>query len=332
MILLTRDIFRESVFARDKYKCVICKGAGQDAHHIMERRLFKDGGYYLDNGATLCGNCHIQAETTALSCEEIRNAAGITKRILPEHLYEDYDYDKWGNILNTNGSRYPGELFWDESVQKILGSYLGIFLHRIKYPRTFHLPWSLGRTDDDKTLSNCSIFEGQEVVITEKMDGENTTGYSDGYIHARSIDSNNHASRNWVKNYLPTKLFDLPNGWRVCGENLFAKHSIHYTNLGSYFYLFSIWTEQNVCLSWDETEEWAKLLDLKTVPVLFRGSFDEDFTRNISLSENIEGYVIRLTNAFPYGNFRQSAAKFVRANHVQTNQHWIKTKIIPNEL
>ena len=51
---LTRDQFRNGVFARDGHKCVLCQAPGQDAHHIMERRLFPDGGYYLDNGATVC--------------------------------------------------------------------------------------------------------------------------------------------------------------------------------------------------------------------------------------------------------------------------------------
>ena len=53
-ILLSRDEFREGVFERDGHKCVVCKEQGKDAHHILERRLFNDGGYYLDNGATLC--------------------------------------------------------------------------------------------------------------------------------------------------------------------------------------------------------------------------------------------------------------------------------------
>ena len=43
--LLTRDNFRESVFDRDNHKCVFCDKHAKDAHHIMERRLFNDGGY-----------------------------------------------------------------------------------------------------------------------------------------------------------------------------------------------------------------------------------------------------------------------------------------------
>lgn len=54
-ILLTRDDFREFVFKRDNHKCVVCGEPAVDAHHILERRLFHDSGYYLDNGASLCG-------------------------------------------------------------------------------------------------------------------------------------------------------------------------------------------------------------------------------------------------------------------------------------
>ena len=304
MKLLTRDEFREAVFARDGNKCVVCGNPAQDAHHILERRLFEDGGYYLNNGASLCGPCHIKAEETTLSAEHIREAANIDKIVLPPHLYPDYDYDKWGNIQNPN--------------------------------RTYHLPFSYGRTEDDRVIPNCSQFEGKEVVVTVKMDGENTTGYSDGYIHARSLDSQNHPSRNWVKNFLSNKLFELPEDWRICGENLFAKHSIHYKSLASYFYVFSIWENKNFCLSWDETVEWCKMLDLQIVPTLYRGIWNEQIIKNLYTptmnGEECEGFVVRLTDTFPYGNFRKSVAKFVRESHVRTNQHWIKTAIIKNEL
>ena len=61
-------------------------------------------------------------------------------------------------------------------------------MERIKYPRTPHLPYSMSKTDDDKTLPDDSQFEDMNVVVTIKMDGENTTIYPDGYVHARSLD------------------------------------------------------------------------------------------------------------------------------------------------
>lgn len=45
MKLLSRKDFREGVFARDGNKCVMCGEASKDAHHIVERRLWLDGGY-----------------------------------------------------------------------------------------------------------------------------------------------------------------------------------------------------------------------------------------------------------------------------------------------
>ncbi|MFT5465446.1 MAG: hypothetical protein ACI8UO_000541 [Verrucomicrobiales bacterium] len=57
----------------------------------------------------------------------------------------------------------------------------------IKYPRTLHLPWSPGSTNDDCFLNGVSHFEGREVVVTEKLDGENTSMYRGG-IHARTLD------------------------------------------------------------------------------------------------------------------------------------------------
>ena len=57
-----------------------------------------------------------------------------------------------------------------------------------KYPRTPHLPWSPGKTNDDKVLKDTSHFLGKEIVMSLKMDGEATTLYNN-HMHARSIDS-----------------------------------------------------------------------------------------------------------------------------------------------
>lgn len=42
-----------------------------------------------------------------------------------------------------------------------------------KYPRTMHLPYSYGRSSDDRVLNTVDHFAGREVVVTMKMDGEN---------------------------------------------------------------------------------------------------------------------------------------------------------------
>ncbi len=112
--------------------------------------------------------------------------------------------------------------------------------HYIKYPCTPHLPWSLGSSSDDTYLFDTSHFEGGQVVVTEKMDGENTILYRDG-LHARSVDSRHHVSRDWVKQLHGGLAHEIPSGWRVCGENGYARHFVSYEALESYCSVFSIW-------------------------------------------------------------------------------------------
>jgi len=328
--LLTRDQFREGVLSRDGHRCVFCGQPAQDAHHVIERRLWPDGGYYLDNGASVCAEHHLQCETTELSVEDVRLAAGIHTVHVPDQFYPEQPITKWGDYILEDGRRTHGELFHDESVQKILakGGKLSLYVPYVKYGRTFHLPWSPGIHDDDKALKSCAQFEGEEVVISVKMDGENTTAYADGHVHARSIDSRGGEDRAWVKRFLSENVcYNLPTGWRVCGENLWAEHSIPYADLPSYFLGFSIWTEHNECLAWDETLEYFELLGITPVPVIWRGTWDEKAIRAECDLTTVEwgvreGYVVRKARSFRYADFKSSVAKYVRAGHVQTTKHW----------
>ncbi len=201
---------------------------------------------------------------------------------------------------------------------------------RFKYPRTPHLPWSPGVTDDDVRCVSTDLFKDKHIVVTEKMDGENTTLYSD-HCHARSVDSRHHPSRNWVKRLHASIAQDIPLGWRICGENLYARHSIAYENLKSYFYAFSIWNERNFCMSWSDTLQWFELLGLQAPNLLYRGLWNEALLTSIVVDEgSVEGYVVRLENEFHYENFKTSVAKWVRKGHVQTDTHWMHAEIIVN--
>lgn len=335
--LLTRDQFREGVFARDNHKCIFCDLPAQDAHHILERRLFSNGGYFLENGASVCGKHHLDCERTILSVEEVRSAAKITKIVVPEHFYDDHIYDKWGNPVLEDGRRGKGELFFDESVQKALkeGGVLDLFTPYVKYPRTNHLPWSPGVNDDDRVMHDLSNFNGKRVIVSKKMDGENTSLYT-SHSHARSIDSRGGEDRAWVKQFWSTIAHDIPDDWRICGENLWAEHSIHYDDLKSYFYGFSIWNECNVCLSWDETLEYFSIFGIIHVPVIYDGIYDEKKIRALEKDlqwDTDEGYVVRLADSFKYSEFKTSIAKFVRKGHVQTSKHWRAGRsFTPNDL
>jgi len=205
---------------------------------------------------------------------------------------------------------------------------------RYKYPKTLHLPWSLGITSDDKVIPTVFPFENKRVICTKKMDGESCTIYSDGYMHARSIDGHNHESQDWVKgNIASIVALQLNPGWRICGENLYARHSIAYNNLSTFFMVYSIWNKDNEALSWDETKEYCEILGLKTVPILYDGIWDQKIIKKLwdDISFTDEGYVVRLADSFTFDKFSESVAKFVRQDHVQTDEHW-KNSWIPNKL
>lgn len=202
---------------------------------------------------------------------------------------------------------------------------------RTAYPRTVHVPWSPGVGSDDVRGGDLDGLRGREVVVTEKMDGENTTLYRDG-LHARSLDSGHHPSRAWVKALQGRIGALIPDGTRVCGENLYARHSIAYEELESWFYGFSVW-DGEWCLGWDETARVLRRLGIPAPRVLWRGVFDERALRGLKLDPaRREGYVVRTVEGFVREEFGRRLAKWVRPHHVQTDTHWMHAAVVENGL
>ncbi|AKH17134.1 RNA ligase family protein [Deinococcus soli (ex Cha et al. 2016)] len=203
---------------------------------------------------------------------------------------------------------------------------------RVKYPSTPHLPWSPGLQNDDRRIPSLRDLEGQEVVVTEKLDGENTSLYR-ADLHARSLDTRPHPSRTWVKAERGRFGHEIPPGWRLCGENVFAVHSLRYEALAGYFYLFSVWDDRNVSRPWAEVRDWAARLDVPTPRELYRGVWDEAALRALTVdTARMEGYVVRVTGEIPYAQFGRRVAKWVRAGHVQTDEHWLSRPVERNGL
>ncbi|MEU4766531.1 RNA ligase family protein [Actinosynnema sp. NPDC023794] len=202
---------------------------------------------------------------------------------------------------------------------------------RTPYPRTPHLPWSPGASADDVRVADLDALRGREVVVTEKLDGENTTLYADG-VHARSLDSAHHPSRSWVKGLQGRIGSRLPGGWRICGENVYARHSIGYADLESWFYGFSVW-DGDRCLDWDRTARFLRDLGVPVPPVLWRGVFDERALRRLRVdAARQEGFVVRTVEGFGRAEFGRRVAKWVRAHHVRTDAHWMAAPVVANGL
>lgn len=71
-------------------------------------------------------------------------------------------------------------------------------------------------------------------------------------------------------------------------------------------------------------------LGLVTVPVLFRGPGTVENIKRASDNldtERQEGIVIRPAGSFVLANFSKEVGKWVRAKHVQTDEHWMSKPV-----
>ncbi len=337
--LLTRDEFRESVLKRDGNQCVICKNPATEVHHVLDRKLYPDGGYYISNGVSVDNDCHKLAEKCVISVEELREAAKIINPVLPPGFKSNVIYDKWGNVADFN----------------------------TKYPRSLHAQISLGTTSDDRFMPDGYVraFSEMDLILTEKLDGQNVSFNKNGvYARSHAAPTEHPWDKTMVEIWHQIKhdLGDL----ELFGESMYAVHSIEYKNLESHFYLFGV-RENGIWKSWNEVKEYAELFDFPTVPEIkiekpLKYFCSTNENENTSLKKWLhynlkmawedyvetsgalggfdpltgknccEGFVIRNTGEFKINNGVLQVAsnefdslmKLVRPKHVTTNTHWTK--------
>ncbi|NCD68115.1 RNA ligase family protein [Mucilaginibacter agri] len=213
-----------------------------------------------------------------------------------------------------------------------------------KYGRTYHYPFSPGTTSDDRIAHD--YWEHLKcipnLIHTEKLDGENNCLSKLG-VFARSHVAPTASA--WTGNLrrfwqlIKNDLGDL----EIFGENLYAIHSIEYRKLQHHFYVFGI-REHDKWLSWEETQFYANMLDLPTVPVVKReakptdqqifeteiltlvngpGIFDP-YDVHDQKATTMEGIVSRNADSYPVESFAQNVFKYVRKGHVKTDAHWTR--------
>lgn len=203
----------------------------------------------------------------------------------------------------------------------------------MKYNRTYHFPFSPGATNDDRIAPSVSRLIGVPIVGTEKLDGENTDQTKPG-VYARSHSAFTTSPWSRAVRELHARIgHQIPDGVHIFGENMEGIHSIEYEKLRSYFYMFGVRDNMN-WLSWTEVEEYAFLFDLVTAPVVFKGVVNsEKELRELverlavepsALGGKREGVVFRTEAGFTDPEFSECVLKWVRAGHVQTDQHWTR--------
>lgn len=348
---MSRQDFREACVERDGGECLVpsCDrdvtaspdGPGE-VHHIIERKLWHDGGYIPDNGACVCNPHHRLAEENVIPPQAFWRWADVQDPPLPKSLEHTY-VDKWGDEVASPA--------WKE--------------HRdyIKYPSTRHLPFSHEREADDTAHQDVDVFLDVPLVATIKMDGGNCMLVSDDEnpIRARNgrhadKDHFDMAKQWYWENNLYSK---IPEHLQIFGEWLYAKHSIHYgcdcdeecedvgPALRDYFQVFGIYdTRYDLWLGWHETQAIAQEIGLTVTPPAevdsyHIGEFDNrqlfwDYAWELSQSavnDGHEGIVIRSALPFHYGQIDERLGKYVRPGHVKEGEkHWSKRPLVQNRL
>jgi hypothetical protein len=221
-----------------------------------------------------------------------------------------------------------------------------------KYNRTFHLPWSKGATNDDKIATDLSYLINGEIVITEKMDGSNTSLETNGCFARTHSGPPTHISFDGLKAFHSTIRHKISKGTQLFGEWLYAKHSISYDALPHHFMLFNVrelkgqdtksWNEVCYWESWEMVRTWAAELEIPTVPELYTGKVSsekelKELVESLMIQPSVcggirEGVVVRIQEQFTDTVFQHCVMKYVRANHVQTSEHWKDQEIVKNKL
>ena len=244
----------------------------------------------------------------------------------------------------------------------------------IKYLSTGYLPDSPEHEHRRNDYSHpdlrhfvCDMEPSLPVVVTVKMDGSNAmitrlpeimpdpSRHCPAHgVAARNGKHTTHNSFDLLKKRNREQYeYKIPPHIQICGEWLYAWHSIHYADLEDcdesdcdehavpvrdYFQVFGVYDNRfDVWLSWPEVEEWAAKIGAETVPVVEKRVFEypnhvyEVYPEADRLIENgHEGIVIRSALPFHYGQFEARLGKYVRENHVTTDEHWSQQAIVQN--
>ncbi len=210
----------------------------------------------------------------------------------------------------------------------------------VKFPRTHWLPIGEKPYKNERYLTGKEteeIFLG-DVHVSEKLDGANVgISYQQGSLilqkRGRFIKEGEHpqygAFKDWAyrRYYLFSQLLE---DTVLFGEWLFAKHSIHYTRLPDYFFMFDVW-QNGIFLPIEERDSIAERLGLYVPPTIYQGflSLNEIpplIQQSHYSNESMEGIVVRsLRNPDLRG-------KYVRPDFIRGQGHWSKHKFEKNQL
>lgn len=206
-----------------------------------------------------------------------------------------------------------------------------------KLPRTHHLPWSPNKKDtSDKVHKHVDFLLNRQLVVTKKMDGE-CQCWTKNSFSLRSPDSKGGKLRSKARAKWAEIQWRIPDNKILFVEDISNMHSIQYPSDIPQFYLIAaavLTRDKGVFFlpyEWGSEFEsviaYAMRFGLEPVPLLFETKVrsEEQLEKETShiIDTNIdEGFVIRPKLGF--FDWTSSTAKWVRENHVKTDEHWTR--------
>jgi ATP-dependent RNA circularization protein (DNA/RNA ligase family) len=219
-----------------------------------------------------------------------------------------------------------------------------------RFPHTPHIAWlASGIPRDDKVLSSTEVTQllSGEVIVEEKLDGANL-GFSvsvDGKVCAQNrgqyLVPPLHGQFARLVPWLAVhedRLFDaLGSNLVVFGEWCAARHSLDYTKLTDWWFLFDVYDRiEGRFWSTVRRDAWALQYGFVVVPRLYAGVVNltqlHDWVSSVNSRfrlGKLEGLVLRSENA----DWLEVRAKLVRPDFTQAiEMHWRNRALEWNQL
>jgi protein-tyrosine phosphatase/adenylate kinase family enzyme len=220
----------------------------------------------------------------------------------------------------------------------------------VKFPRTKHLLNLGAATRDDLIMDKREQqqFLDKEIYIEEKIDGanfgisikdgtlvcQNRSHYVDSKYHSQFKDLDKWLFGNQTDLYqILTDDFGSTDTFILFGEWVYAKHSIGYTKLPSYFVAFDLFNKKTgMFISRDFLEK--KLFDTK-IPIINLISKTtinkvDDLKKFIGASAYYDGPMEGIYIRICEDSHTTQRGKVVRTNFLSSDNHWSKNILVKN--
>ncbi len=220
----------------------------------------------------------------------------------------------------------------------------------VKFPRTKHLANLGGASREDLLLSAHEIdqYLNREIFIEEKIDGANMGISIEPDTYKVLFQNRSHyVTPNYAAQFKKldlwrdlhqAELFEIlePGRHILFGEWVFAKHSIHYSNLPGYFVAFDLYDKLTGKFAGRKNLE--LLLAKTTIPqirLIGSGKYPSiaSITKLVNSTSGyypgpVEGVYVRICDE----THTIARAKIVRNDFICGDTHWSKSQCVENQL